>query len=102
MKIDIYIDEDYDHAQTEKMVIDDKERLNVYPLTDCPEDAIVERDLVSCQDVAKFMKEAYEAGLRGEDFLVRKITNSPSASDNTIMMANSGGFKKEEIQRMNR
>lgn len=39
---------------------------SVYPLCECPEDAILERDLVGCFDIFKFMQLAYEAGKNGE------------------------------------
>jgi|WetSurMetagenome_2_1015567.scaffolds.fasta_scaffold618271_3 hypothetical protein len=56
--------------ETQSMKIDGQRKLNVHPLCECSEDAIIERDLVSCEQVADFMKEAYDAALRGEEFNV--------------------------------
>ncbi len=54
----------------ETMFIEDKKVLRICPLCENPEDAIIERDLTSCQDIVVFMKKAYEAGKNGEDFEV--------------------------------
>lgn len=42
----------------------------VYPLCECPEDATIERDLIGCKDIIKYMRIAYEAGKNGEEFIV--------------------------------
>ena len=60
--------DDFDERQ--EMSIDGKERLYVRSLCECPEDAIIGRSLVDCHQVAQFMKEAYEAGKRGEEFTI--------------------------------
>lgn len=70
MKIEILAGKDSDDQTWQEMKIDDKERLSVFPLYECPEDAIIGRSLVSCADVANYMREAYEAGKRGEEFSV--------------------------------
>jgi len=44
--------------------------INTYPLYDCPEDATLSRDLISCSEIADYMKIAYEHGKNGEDFTV--------------------------------
>jgi hypothetical protein len=58
----------------ERLIIDDEEECSVYPLCECPEDATIERDLISCTDIAGFMRRAYEAGKNGEEFV---ITSEP-------------------------
>ena len=68
MKIVITCSTDSDYQRREVMVIDEKERLSVGPCE--PEDDIIGRDLVSCQDVAGFMKAAYNAGKAGEEFAI--------------------------------
>ena len=73
MKIKIAQYEDSDFCLIEDLEIDEKHRLCVHPLYECPEDAIIGRDLVSCSDVVDYMKEAYEAGKRGEDFIVEVV-----------------------------
>lgn len=46
--------------------------LQVNALCECPEDATIERDLVSCNDILEYMKLAYEAGKNGEPFTVSR------------------------------
>jgi hypothetical protein len=70
MKIVIIASRDGDDFVTEDMKVDGEQRLHVAPLCESPEDAIIGRSLVDCQDVAKLMKEAYEAGKRGEFFSI--------------------------------
>lgn len=76
MKI-IYRETDnvYDDLAADEMVIYDNEnnclaREYVGPLCECPEDAIIGRDLISCYIIIKYMKMAYEAGKNGEEFIV--------------------------------
>lgn len=77
MKLTIVVGEDYNGSSTEEMRSDDGSvSLSVYPLCECPEDAILERSLVSCSDVAKYMELAYEAGKRGEDFSVEFVKDT--------------------------
>jgi hypothetical protein len=68
MKVIVQHGDTYDGLRFEILVIDGDESVSVYPLYDCPEDAIIGRDLVSCAKIAKLMKSAYEAGKRGEPF----------------------------------
>lgn len=42
----------------------------VGPLCECPEDAIIGRSLISCDDIVSYMRKAYEAGRNGEEFVV--------------------------------
>lgn len=74
MKITITIEKD-DDDQRQTMVIDGEERCYVGPLWECPEDAIIGRSLISCTEISDFMREAYEAGKRGEDFDVTTEDN---------------------------
>jgi hypothetical protein len=41
-------------------------------LSECPEDASLGRDLSFAYDVVDLMREAYEAGLRGDKFIVEQ------------------------------
>jgi hypothetical protein len=59
---------DYDNLRSESMKINGKQGLRVHPLCECPEDAIIGRDLVSCCDVAELMAKAHAAGAAGEPF----------------------------------
>jgi hypothetical protein len=68
MKIIINSWKDSDWLAHETMKIDGKRSLSVHPLSECPEDAIIGRDLVSCSDVADLMSRAHAAGKAGELF----------------------------------
>ena len=73
MDIKIIATIDSDGLESQTMEINSKERLSVKALCDFPEDAIIGRDLVSCKEVSSFMREAYEAGKRGEEFNVTVV-----------------------------
>jgi len=47
--------------------------ISVYPLSECPEDAIIGRDLISCGEIANLMKIAYEAGKNGEELEIEEL-----------------------------
>jgi len=70
MNIKIKTGADSEGLKRETMFIDGKERLHVQALCDCPEDAIIGRNLVSCSQVSRYMREAYEAGKAGQEFNV--------------------------------
>ena len=67
MKIVITQAEDDVGLMRERMEIDGKYVLSVGPLCECPEDAIIGRDLVGCHDVFEYMKKAWTAAKRGEE-----------------------------------
>ena len=71
MKIEITCGNNYDGNDWEEMTINGKDACSVYPCE--PEDAIIGRDLISCQDIVEYMKRAYEAGKNGEKFEVNII-----------------------------
>lgn len=78
MKITIHSEiNDYDYeSQTMQVETNVKNSIyfSVYPLCECPEDAIIGRDLISCDEIAEAMKVAYEAGKAGEDFIIEKVS----------------------------
>lgn len=74
MKITIKTGVNSDDAEHQEMTINEKKALSVYPLYECPEDAIIGRSLVSCRDVIEFMRLAYAAGKRGEEFVVEEAS----------------------------
>jgi hypothetical protein len=76
MIIEIKVGTDCNDYETQEMAIDGKPRLYVNALCECPEDAIIGRDLVSCKAVSSFMMEAYNAGKNGEEFSVN-VTEAP-------------------------
>lgn len=47
----------------EKLYINGKEVESAHPLWECPEDATLERDMLTCSDIVRYMKLAYNAGL---------------------------------------
>lgn len=73
MKIEIKSWEDSDYLTHQHMYIDDDLMHGVHPLSECPEDAIVGRDLTSCGEIVELMRLAYEAGKNGEEFSIENI-----------------------------
>jgi len=59
-----------DGLEIQGMKINGTKVLHVALLCEYPEDAIIERDLVSCEQVTGFMKEVYDAGRRGEKLTI--------------------------------
>lgn len=57
-----------DYEESQELSIDGKSILSVGPLCECPEDAIIGRDLVDCCRVAGLMKRAFDASGAGETF----------------------------------
>ncbi len=68
MEIKIKHGTNCEDLEWQDMFIDGKHKISVYPLCECPEDAIIGRDLISCEEIADLMKLAYEAGKNGEKF----------------------------------
>lgn len=66
MKVDIYSWENYDGQTCQALYIDGKYSTSVYPLCECPEDAIIGRDLKDCDDLAHYMKKGYELAKSGD------------------------------------
>ena len=48
--------EDSDFCTRDKLFVDGKLQFSVSPLCECPEDAIIGRDLISSDDIASFLK----------------------------------------------
>lgn len=69
-------DENTDYYSQE-MVAENSENkrmyFDVYPLCECPEDAIIGRDLISCSEIADAMEFAYNAGKAGEPFSIEIV-----------------------------
>lgn len=49
--------EDRDYCIHEKLTVNGKDIFRVHPLCECPEDAIIGRDLVSCSEIASFLEK---------------------------------------------
>lgn len=58
MKIDIYTWEDDEGYKRQALYIDEVDRKYVGPLCECPEDAIIGRDLIDCEDLLIYSKPA--------------------------------------------
>lgn len=77
MDIVLYQWEDKNYDRFDRLDINNKKSLQVGPLYECPEDAVIGRDLVSCSDVLGFIEEAYEAGKRGEKLTITLYKKDP-------------------------
>lgn len=75
MKIDIYTWEDDEGYKRQALYIDEVDRKYVGPLCECPEDAIIGRDLIDCEDLLIYFKAGYETAKKGETFEVFTMTN---------------------------
>lgn len=78
MKVKLYVGTNCDDYRTEEMYVYDNEDKQVgseyvYPLHECPEDACIERDLLSCSTIIDYMKLAYEAGKNGEELTIEEF-----------------------------
>lgn len=67
MKVDVYAWRDSEGYINQSLFINGKVVSYVYPLYDCPEDAIIGRDLKDCEDLANYIKRGYEAAKNGEE-----------------------------------
>ena len=68
MELKVISTENKDDCISQKLMLDGKEKLSVSPLWECPEDAIIGRDLISCNEIADLMALAFKAGKNGEEF----------------------------------
>lgn len=78
MKVITYSEEENDYGEGGyyglKMENDNGETIgaiSVWSMSDCPEDALLSRSLGFVYDIPRLLKEAYEAGKRGEGFEIR-------------------------------
>jgi hypothetical protein len=61
-----YSGEDFEAKM--KMSIDGKRVFSIYDMSECPEDANLMRDLNFVYEIPDLLKQAYEAGKKGEPF----------------------------------
>lgn len=59
-----------DGAAWEEMEVVGHGSESTYPLYECPEDASLERDMISCSAISDWMLLAYKAGVARETFEV--------------------------------
>jgi len=67
--VTIISSEDRDGYCYERMYINDKSQISVSPLCECPEDAIIGRDLISCGEIADLMCDAVQWGIEGKKII---------------------------------
>ena len=72
-KIVIRVEEDNDDDcfTSQTLFENDVEIANVSDLCDCPEDAIIGRDLVDCNDIQEWIKYGYDAAKRGDELIFK-------------------------------
>ena len=70
MKIEIQNGLDWNKQARIRIGVNGKDIVNIGCLSECPEDASLERDLGFVYRIVPSLKEAYEAGKRGEELLV--------------------------------
>lgn len=61
------ITDDYYTRQT--LFANEEEIACVADLSECPEDAIIGRDLVDCNDIQQWIKYGYNAAKRGDELI---------------------------------
>ena len=74
MKIKITWAETYDHGERQEMYVDGKYAARAGGGE--PEDMIIGRDIMSMDEVAGLMKEAFNAGMRGENWELERVPES--------------------------
>lgn len=65
-----------DELMIHELYIDEILKAHIHPLSETPEDAILERGLINGNHIIQYMKLAHEAGLKGEP-LQLYYTNEP-------------------------
>lgn len=78
MKIVLKSGKDCDEQYEDEMEVFTKEgesihRFRVHSLCDCPEDAIVGRDLIPCWQIVALMKVAHMIGKKGEELEIEEL-----------------------------
>ena len=63
----------YGGGPTHQVAVDGKEIRTIGDLCECPEDAIVGRDLVDGYDIVKYIQMGYDAAKRGEVLEVEEM-----------------------------
>lgn len=66
MIIELIITENSDGLKKHDLKINDLYELSIIPLSDCPEDAIIGRDLIDGTDIIKYIRMGFDAAKRGE------------------------------------
>ena len=64
---------EYDDTPTHNLEINGEESATITSLSECPEDAIVGRDLIDGKDIIKYIKMGFEAGKRNEELIIEEV-----------------------------
>jgi hypothetical protein len=73
MKIILKIGQCSDDSPRHIVVINGVEKYSVQSLSDCPEDAIIGRDLISGKQIISAIRMGYEAGKSGEELEISEV-----------------------------
>lgn len=73
MKVILTTKTDSDYNTKHKLKVEDGRDWNIYPLSECPEDAIIGRSLIDGHDLIAAMKLGYDAAKRGESLDIEEI-----------------------------
>ena len=57
--------------RSQEMFINNESKVWVTDLTEDPEDAIIGRGLIDCEEIVSLMELAYKAGKNNEEFIVK-------------------------------
>lgn len=66
MKVVVKVSKRDDFGDSHVVEIDGASSFRIHPLCECPEDAVIGRDLIDGHDIAAAIRLGYEAGKRGE------------------------------------
>lgn len=81
MKIRLNVSTDYDGNEIHDLFINDKEDLSIRSLSECPEDAIIGRDLIDGNQIIDYIQMGYDAAKRGEELEIEETTNEEEDDD---------------------
>lgn len=70
MKIKLKIGYNCDDAEFHEVEINGEGAYSIYPLYECPEDAIIGRDLIDGRDIIQAIMLGFNAGKKGEEISV--------------------------------
>lgn len=73
MKIEIKVGQSADYGENHKVIIDGVTKHCIYPLCECPEDAMIGRSLIDGFQILEAIRMGYEAAKRGEELIVETI-----------------------------
>lgn len=68
MKIEQLNSTDSNDCARVRLFVDGKQIVSIGCLSECPEDAMLERDLNFVYNIPKLMRQAYDAGKNGDAF----------------------------------